>query len=64
MKTHKNPALRFNTPLPFKAGSKPGTGGKPEIAHKPGSGAKSEVKKPPKLELEGKKWIVVGSQFT
>lgn len=58
MKTHKNPALRFNTPLPFKAGSKPGTGGKPEIAHKPGSGAKPEVKKAPKLELEGKKWIV------
>lgn len=52
MKTHKNPELRkHQTPVPFK---------KADNAYKSVATAKKPVKKsPPKLELEGKKWIVV-----
>lgn len=51
MKTHKNPELRkHQTPVPFK---------KADNAYKSVATAKKPVKKsPPKLELEGKKWIV------
>jgi adenylyl cyclase-associated protein len=56
-KTHKNPALRFNAPQPFK----PQPSAKPGVASKPGNPphpVKQETKKPPKIALEGKKWNV------
>lgn len=49
-KTHKNPALRSNPTQPPKT-----TSSKPQIPLKTVGKA---AKKPPKLELEGKKWIV------
>lgn len=52
MKTHKNPELRkHHTAVPFK---------KSESSYKSVSATKKPVvkKQPPKLELEGKKWVV------
>ena len=51
MQTHKNPNLRGTGSVPAgkSAGSKPAIGPKPGAA---------PVQKPPKLELEGKKWVV------
>lgn len=58
MKTHKNPDLRkHHAPVPYKASN---TTFKPMNLGKPAAAA--AVKKPPKLELQGKKWVVV-SQF-
>ncbi|XP_064651943.1 adenylyl cyclase-associated protein 1-like [Lineus longissimus] len=51
MKTHKNPGLRLG-PAPYQ---------KPVTAPKPGSpraAPKPAASKPPKLALEGKKWLV------
>lgn len=54
-KTHKNPALRGQTtqvrsgPKPFASSSSP----------RPAVSAAPAAKKPPVLELEGKKWKVV-----
>jgi adenylyl cyclase-associated protein len=53
MQTHKNPALRFNSPQPFK----PTTTPKPS-AGKVATPAKQQQVKPPRCDLEGKKWIV------
>lgn len=55
MKTHKNPALRFNAPQPFK----PTTSPKPSTtkAVTPAKQAQQPAK-PPKCALEGKKWNV------
>lgn len=53
MKTHKNPALRSG-PAPFK----PPTAAKPVAAAKPAAVSKP-VSKPPLVELQGKKWVVV-----
>ena len=55
MKTHKNPELRkHHVPVPFKA--------KP-TAYKPMSKTGTQAPaKPPKLALEGKKWVVVSMQ--
>ena len=50
MQTHKNPNLRGSSTVP--ASAKPAPGPKPAIAAKPAA------QKPPKLELEGKKWAV------
>ncbi len=49
MKTHKNPGLRGQG-APTPKAAKPALGPKP--------GAAPAVQKPPKLELEGKKWVV------
>ena len=49
-KTHKNKDLRKTGPVPDKPKSTPG--GAPKFAAVP-------IKKPPKFELQGKKWIVV-----
>ncbi|XP_059087636.1 adenylyl cyclase-associated protein 1-like isoform X4 [Tigriopus californicus] len=51
MQTHKNPNLRSNTEKPIP-GKKPAGLGKPANAPTP------PVTKPPKFELDGKKWIV------
>lgn len=51
-KTHKNKDLRKTGPVPDRP--KPTPGGAPKVAAGP-------VKKPPKFELQGKKWIVVGT---
>ncbi len=52
MQTHKNPQLR----------QKPAIGPKPGSSQKPGWGgpkaAPPAAQKPPKMELEGKKWMV------
>ncbi len=51
MQTHKNPNLRQGGGVPNST--------KPAIGPKPGvSKPVQQVQKPPKLELEGKKWIV------
>ena len=52
MKTHKNPELRTSSVV--KAQAKPAAS-KPA----PKYGAPTATKKPPVLELQGKKWIVV-----
>ena len=52
MKTHKNPALRGSSVV--KASDV-----KPAAKTTPKYGAAAAVKKPPKLELQNKKWIVV-----
>ena len=59
MQTHKNPELRKTGPVPGKpssalSGPKPFQPAKPMAAKAPVA-----VKKPPVLELQGKKWIVV-----
>jgi adenylyl cyclase-associated protein len=51
MKTHKNPALRGSSVV--KASDV-----KPAAKTTPKYGAAAAVKKPPKLELQNKKWIV------
>jgi len=51
-KTHKNPTLRGSSLVPSK-GEKPAVPPK-----KPAYGSAAAVNKPPKLELDGKKWIV------
>lgn len=51
MKTHKNPALRESSAVPAKAKS-----GSPKPAKT--FGAPVATSKPPKFELEGKKWAV------
>ena len=58
--THKNPELRKqHTAVPFV---KKESAGHKSVAS---SVAKKPVKKlPPKMELEGKKWIVVSSNFS
>ena len=55
MKTHKNPALRTG-PAPFK---RPTTAPKPVTTAKPKAAAAAPVAKPPVVELQGKKWVVV-----
>ena len=51
-KTHKNPALRASAPASVNK--------KPQVPVKTvGKAASAAPKKPPKIELEGKKWIVV-----
>lgn len=55
MKTHKNPALRQG-PAPFKAAHKPSVAAKPAVA------AKTKApERPPLIELQNKKWVVVSS---
>jgi len=49
MKTHKNPDLRGNAPIPAK---------KEKSSSPPKYGASTATQKPPKFQLEGKKWIV------
>ena len=56
MKTHKNPALRGSSVV--KA-----TDTKPAAKTTPKFGAAAAAKKPPKLELQGKKWIVVSGEW-
>jgi len=61
MKTHKNPTLRAG-PAPFKkpiTAPKPGSASKPVAAPK----AAAPTAKPPKVELQGKKWAVVSSLY-
>lgn len=50
MQTHKNPSLRSG-PAPFS---------KPNLAPKPGAApaAPKAVERPPRKELEGKKWMI------
>ena len=55
MKTHKNPALRTG-PAPFK---RPATAPKPVTTAKPKAAAVAPAAKPPVVELQGKKWVVV-----
>ena len=50
-KTHKNVALRLQSPVPYKAA----TPKAPKAAPKPAA----VLTKPPKFELDGKKWLVV-----
>ena len=52
MKTYKNPALKASSLVK-------GSDVKPAVKTTPKYGAAAAVKKPPKLELQGKKWIVV-----
>ena len=57
MKTHKNPELRkHHVPVPYKP---------TPTTYKPmsKSSASQAPAKPPKLALEGKKWIIVSSCF-
>lgn len=54
MQTHKNPALRFNSPQPFK----PTTTPKPGAGKTAAAPAKQQAVKPPRCALEGKKWVV------
>lgn len=49
--THKNPNLRLQGPAPYKPNVSP----KPSKVVAPGAQAST---KPPKIELEGKKWVV------
>ena len=49
MKTHKNPTLRGSAPVPAK---------KEKSASPPKYGASAAPQKPPKIELDGKKWNV------
>ena len=49
MKTHKNPGLRDTKPIPAK---------EKKSVSPPKYGASVTPQKPPKFELEGKKWIV------
>ena len=49
MKTHKNPGLRDTKPIPAK---------EKKSVSPPKYGASVAAQKPPKFELEGKKWIV------
>jgi adenylyl cyclase-associated protein len=65
MKTHKNPALRFGSPQPFKptTAPKPGSAGAAsKTSHPvaaPAAAKAAAATKPPKCELEGgKKWII------
>ena len=51
MQTHKNPSLRDTAPVP---GAKPKAGSPPAQA----TAAKAAPQKPPKFELEGKKWAI------
>merc|ERR1712045_942155 len=51
MKTHKNPSLRGSGTVPAKSKS-------PSPAAAPQKPAAATVNKPPKFELEGKKWAV------
>lgn len=57
MQTHKNPALRFNSPQPFK----PTTTPKPGAGKTAAAPAKQQAVKPPRCALEGKKWVVVSN---
>ena len=57
--THKNPNLRTNVPIPTRSDSQ--SSGK--SAGPPGKKPKPEsmrVKRPPKKELDGNKWLIVG----
>jgi adenylyl cyclase-associated protein len=49
MQTHKNPGLRDTKPIPAK---------EKKSVSPPKYGASTAPQKPPKFELEGKKWIV------
>jgi len=49
MKTHKNPGLRDTKPIPAK---------EKKSVSPPKYGASTAAQKPPKFELEGKKWII------
>ena len=58
MKTHKNPDLRLSTPTPYKAS--------PNASPKPFKSFQSSPKqqqpvKPPVMELQDKKWVVVSA---
>lgn len=52
MQTHKNPALRTTGPPPPTTASKPG------VAPKPSPVVRAAPEKPPRKELEGKKWMI------
>lgn len=53
MQTHKNPSLRSGAVVPAS--------GKPAISTKPSPPlAGAPTVRPPRMELDGKKWIVVG----
>ncbi|XP_022235607.1 adenylyl cyclase-associated protein 1-like [Limulus polyphemus] len=58
--THKNPNLRIQAASPYKG---PATTARPFKPYSSGSGSSTATSqkpsKPPKIELEGKKWIVV-----
>jgi adenylyl cyclase-associated protein len=57
--THKNPSLRAAAPVPTRSDSQ--SSGKSTAP--PGKKPKPEsmrVKKPPKKELDGNKWLIVG----
>ena len=49
MKTHKNPSLRGQAPVPAK---------KEKSSSPPKYGASTAPQKPPKFALEGKKWVI------
>lgn len=62
--THKNPALRVQGPVPGRPtspGPAPASGKKPLKPSKPTALA---GKKPSKLALEGKKWVVVSRKIS
>lgn len=52
MQTHKNPSLRTT------AAPAPSSSPKPGLAPKPGPVAKAAPEKPPRKELDGKKWMI------
>lgn len=57
--THKNPSLRANSTVPERKDS---TGSRGKSPAPPGKKPKPEsmrAKKPPKVELDGNKWIIV-----
>lgn len=59
--THKNPSLRSQQPVPIRSDSSGSTRGKSPTP--PGKKPKPESmrqKKPPRKELDGNKWIIVG----
>lgn len=56
--THKNPALRANATVPERKDSTGSRGKSPAPGKKP-KPESMRTKKPPKLELDGNKWIVV-----
>jgi adenylyl cyclase-associated protein len=55
--THKNPSLRANAMVPARSDSNGSLRGKsPAPPRKPDG---MRTKKPPKMELDGSKWIIV-----
>lgn len=62
--THKNPSLRTTSTVPTRSDSSSSTRG---VSPAPPKKAKPEslrTKKPPKMELDGSKWIIVRTSFS